>query len=281
MQRINAYLRLMRFDKPVGIVLLWFPTAWALWLANDGYPPIMLVLYFAIGTVLMRSAGCVINDIADRNIDKHVQRTQMRPLTQGKISLAEAVIVLSLLLLGALIILLQLPLACFKYALLAVGITFIYPFCKRFIHVPQLVLGLSFSMAIPMAYVASNSAFNKEMFLLCLLTIAWVIAYDTMYAMVDRRDDIRIGVKSTAVLFGQWDCFIIFMLQAFVHLGWLYFAFSKPVAWPFYIFWGVGGVILIYQQCLVNTRIEKSCFKAFLTNVWYGLVMWLALISMR
>lgn len=268
----------MRFDKPVGIFLLWFPTAWALWLANQGFPPLHLLIYFALGTVLMRAAGCVVNDIADRNIDKHVKRTRLRPLTHGDVTLPEAITLLMVLLFMAFMVLLQLPASCFYYALAAVFITTLYPFCKRFIQTPQLVLGVAFCMGIPMAYAASGVMPDGAMLMLCLLSIAWVVSYDTMYAMVDREDDLRIGVKSTAILFSQYDVLIIMALQIFLHAIWFVLAFSLNFSLSFYLMWILGGTVLFYQQKQINTRSEQACFKAFLTNVRYGLTMWVALI---
>lgn len=271
--------QLMRLDKPVGIALLWFPTAWALWIANQGAPNVWLVGYFFLGTVLMRSAGCVINDIADRHIDKHVARTRARPITNGDVSVFQAVILLCCLLLAAFIILLQLPSTCFFYAVVAVLITFVYPFCKRFFQAPQLILSLAFSMGIPMAYAASNVPPNAIMWVLFGLNAAWIIAYDTMYAMVDRADDLRIGVKSTAVLFGTYDSLIIFLLQGLFQISWLYVSISLHYNIWFYGFWSVIGMVLIYQQTLLKTREPTLCFRAFLSNGWVGLWMWIAIIA--
>lgn len=278
---ISAYLRLMRFHKPVGIFLLWFPIAWALWLANQGLPSSTVLVYFILGTILMRAAGCVVNDIADRNIDKHVKRTQLRPLTNHEISLSEALIVLILLLLAAFVIVIQLPRACFYYALLALVVTIVYPFCKRFIEVPQLVLGVAFSIGIPMAYNASIKVPNVEMAMLLLINFAWIISYDTMYAMVDREDDLRIGVKSTAILFAQYDRLIIMLLQLFFHALWLGLALVSHFSLLFYGFWIVAALVLMHQQRLVNSRGVEACFKAFSTNVWYGAIMWGALMVAR
>ncbi len=274
----QAYLRLMRFHKPIGILLLWFPTAWALWLANHGSPPFALILYFSLGTIFMRAAGCVVNDIADRHVDKHVERTRMRPLTTGEVSLPEALMLFVVLLLGALVIVIQLPIVCFYYALAALFITVLYPFCKRFFEAPQLVLGLAFSMGIPMAYVASGTMINTSMILLFLLNFAWIVSYDTMYAMVDREDDLRIGVKSTAVLFASYDCFIILLLQVFFHSVWLFIALQQQLTIGFYVCWLVALPILIYQQWLIRKSDTKAYFTAFTSNVAYGLLMWFALI---
>ena len=268
----------MRFDKPVGIFLLWMPTAWALWTANNGTPSLMLLFYFFLGTVLMRAAGCVMNDIADRDIDKHVSRTKNRPLTSQQLSLSHAVILLTAILFVCFLIVLQLPFACLYYAFIALFLTILYPFCKRFFQAPQIVLGAAFSMAIPMVFVASDAFIDTSVWLLVSINILWVVSYDTMYAMVDRKDDLKIGVKSTAVLLNSWDRTAIFTLQFTLHILWLFFSTVVIMNNFFYFFWGIGGLILCYQQALVNTRDEPLCFKAFLTNVWYGVVMWIGLI---
>ncbi len=268
----------MRFHKPVGILLLWFPTAWALWIANQGKPPLLLVLLFFVGTILMRAAGCVVNDIADRHIDLHVKRTKERPLTTGEVSLIEALFLLFSLLLGALTVLIQLPETCFLYALIAVLITIIYPFCKRFIQSPQLVLGVAFSMGIPMAFVASDALLNNTMFILLAINFMWIVAYDTQYAMVDREDDLRIGVKSTAILFASYDRMIIGFLQLTFHLLWLPLML-KLNSLTFTVCWVMAALILFYQQRLLVKRDPESCLKAFSSNSLYGLLMWLPLLG--
>ncbi len=274
----RSYFRLMRFHKPVGIFLLWWPTAWALWIATGGTPGMKLVIYFSLGTVFMRAAGCVINDLADRNFDRHVQRTAARPLTTGEVSLFEGLVLTCLLLVASLFILLQLPGPCFYYAVAALGVTVLYPFCKRFFQAPQFVLGIAFSMGIPMVYAAAGVPFNHSFILLLLINFAWIVAYDTMYAMVDREDDLRIGIKSTAILFASYDRVIIFALQVFFHGLWLVLALLNHYSFKFYILWLAGAGYLAEQQILVNTRQDNACFKAFTTNVWYGCCMWLALI---
>ncbi|KTC69288.1 4-hydroxybenzoate-octaprenyltransferase [Legionella birminghamensis] len=275
----NAYYRLGRFDKPVGILLLWSPSAWGLWFANQGHPPLILFLQFLAGTILMRAAGCVINDIADRNIDCHVRRTRHRPLTAGEIPLKKALIYLFLLLFAALMILIQLPLACTYYALFALLITIIYPFCKRFMQAPQVVLGIAFSMGIPMAYAASEVPLDKTAIGLLLINFLWTLAYDTEYAMADREDDLKIGVKSTAVLFADYDRLIIALLQGLFHTCWLYLIISAG----FYnrvllLCWLAAGSNLIYQQYLIADRAPNACFKAFIINSWYGLILWLGMV---
>lgn len=270
----NPYVRLMRLDKPIGILLLWFPAAFALWMANDGKPPLALVLYFLLGTIVMRSAGCVVNDLADRHVDKHVHRTAQRPLTTGEVSLPHAMLLLVTLLFLAFLIVIQLPLHCFYYALVGLSVTILYPFCKRFIQAPQLVLSLAFSVSIPMVYTASGMNLNSDTWLLLMLNMFWVIAYDTMYAMVDRADDLKLGVKSTAVLFGVHDRAIIGGLQVSMHCLWLFIAYSFRAHGIFYLGWTAAALVLIYQQYLITGRDPKACFKAFQWSAIYGFVMW-------
>ena len=273
--KIGAYGRLMRVDKPIGLLLLWFPTAWALWLANRGLPPLHLIVLFALGTFFMRSAGCVVNDMADRKIDRHVSRTERRPLATGELTLIDALVVLMLLLLGALGVLLALPWVCVYYAVAALGVTILYPFCKRFLSAPQLILGIAFSMGIPMAYAASGVQPDLKMGILFVLNLLWIVAYDTMYAMVDRSDDLRLGVKSTAILFAQHDCFIISILQVIFHGLWLLIAMFYPVTVLFYPVWFIAAGVLIDQQRLLRSRDPVMYFRAFLTNGAYGLLMWI------
>lgn len=275
--KVSSTLRLMRFHKPAGILLLWFPTAWALWAANQGNPPMKLICLFFLGTVLMRAAGCVMNDIADRNIDIHVTRTKTRPLASGEVGLMEAFGLLVFLLICSLVILLLLPAACFYYALLALFITILYPFCKRFLQAPQLVLGLAFSMGIPMAYAASGSAPDSTLFCLLLINFLWIVAYDTEYAMVDREDDLQIGVQSTAIWFAQKDRLIIGLLQATFHLSWLFLAFSLHFSRAFLYLWMLASFVLLYQQKLLVTRESALCLRAFSSNSVYGFMLWIAI----
>jgi 4-hydroxybenzoate polyprenyltransferase len=251
-----------------------------LWFANQGVPPWGLLGLFFIGTVLMRAAGCVLNDIADRHVDKHVARTKLRPLTSGEVNLTDAFMLLFVLLFSARIVLLYLPAACFYPALLALGITIVYPFCKRFLNAPQLVLGLAFSMGIPMAYVASNAPFDENFIILCLINFFWIVAYDTMYAMTDKADDIRIGIKSTAIYFANYDRLIIGVLQASFHGLWLFWGLSSDATIGFYPLWLAAGMVLIYQQVLISKRAPEDCFRAFISNIYYGLFMWLTLLVM-
>lgn len=273
----SAYFRLARFDKPVGIFLLAAPTLWALWIANHGMPSYRLVMIFLLGCIVMRAAGCIVNDIADRKLDCHVVRTALRPLTSGEISVSEAIGVLLFFLACAFGLLLLLPYACISYAMVSVLVTLLYPFCKRFMKAPQFVLGVAFSMGIPMAYIASQTVFDRSFFMLCCINFLWIVAYDTQYAMVDREDDQKIGVNSTAILFGDWDIAIISVLQMVMQLLWLLIAMQLHLNVGFFMAWLVADCILVQQYRLIATRDAKQCFQAFSLNVRYGLVMCFAL----
>ncbi|MGV3740116.1 MAG: 4-hydroxybenzoate octaprenyltransferase [Gammaproteobacteria bacterium] len=270
----NKYLRLMRFDKPAGIALLWAPTAWALWLANQGHPAWGIVAYFLFGTIGMRAAGCIINDLADRNIDKHVRRTHLRPLTSGEVSVSQAFVVLGLLLLGLGWIALQLPKLCWYEAVAALLIATIYPFAKRFIQAPQLLLGVAFSMGIPMAYAAAQIPINQTMIILFLLNFCWIVAYDTMYALVDKEDDLKIGVRSTAILFGSKVIPIVLLLLSLSHGLWLILSLFYPFSQWFWACWVLGGLLLVYQYTLLSKQSPSEEMRAFLYNAVYGLILW-------
>lgn len=275
--KYSAYFRLMRFHQPVGIVLLWCPTAWALWVAQRGMPSLKLFLIFFLGTIIMRAAGCVVNDMFDKDIDKYVQRTQYRPIAHGELSVRDALIVLFLLLSVAFFLVLQLPIVCMAFAVVSLGLTFIYPLCKRYIQVPQLVLGATFSMGIPMAYAAVQAPFELSFYCLFLLNALWIVYYDTAYAMADKSDDLRIGVKSTAIWFGRWDVIIMTALMWMISLLWLIFARLTDLSHYFYWFWFVSLAMFFYQWMLIKTRDREKCFRVFKYNALYGLWMWLAL----
>lgn len=268
---ITPYLQLLRLHKPIGTLLLWFPTAWALWLA--GHPTPRLVFYFFLGTFIMRSAGCLVNDIADRHIDPHVARTKHRPLAAQTVSLQAATGLLIMLLMLAFIILVQLPKACFNYALISVLLTVVYPFCKRFLEAPQLVLGLAFSMGIPMAYAAEGVPFDTSTGILMLLNFFWIMAYDTIYALADQKDDMQIGVKSTAILFGKHAKNIIAIFQTITQTLWLVIASRHGFDAAFYIAWSLGWVLFGYQQWMIRKK-NPHYLKTFSSNGVYGLVFW-------
>lgn len=272
-------MRLLRFDKPIGILLLWFPTGWALWMAKHSMPSFRLITLFLFGTILMRAAGCAINDIADRHLDKHVTRTKSRPLTTGEVSLAEAMTLFFILLIAAFVVLLYLPQQCFIWAVLAVFIAILYPFCKRFFNAPQMILGLAYSMGMPMAFVAEGVPLNEQFAIIFFINFLWIIAYDTMYAMTDKVDDLQIGIRSTAIYFANYDRFIIGLIQLTIQVLWLYLAYITQAKAIFYWFWMLSLCVQIRQQVLINNRVAQDCFKAFLNSAYYGLFMWVAVIS--
>ena len=271
-------MRLMRFDKPMGTVLLWVPTACALWLANEGLPNLRLFAIFLLGTIVMRAAGCIINDVADRHVDGHVERTKQRPLVSGEVGLIPALCLFVGLLCVALYLVLQLPIVCFYLSCLSLIVTIVYPFCKRFLAAPQLVLGIAFSMGIPMAFFASGVKFEIVAWLLFILNFFWIIAYDTMYAMADKQDDLQLGVRSTAVLFAENDRLIIGLLQTTVHFLWLFIADQAHLKMQFYLFWLAAGFIFLHQQKLLGDNTPGSCFKGFITSGWYGLIIWVGIM---
>ncbi|MBT7887178.1 MAG: 4-hydroxybenzoate octaprenyltransferase [Gammaproteobacteria bacterium] len=276
--KLRALLAVARLDKPVGTLLLLWPTLAALWIAAEGWPGWHLLLVFVLGTFLTRSAGCVVNDIADRKFDPFVERTQDRPLAQGVITVRAALIWMAVLL--SLAAILVLTTNVLTIVLAAVGACFagLYPFMKRVTHLPQLVLGLAFSMGIPMAFTAATGALSEAAGLLFLANLVWVVAYDTEYAMVDRAEDLLIGVKSTAILFGDLDRFIIGVLQAlFVLLLWRvgsHLDFSG-------VYQGLLAIIaglLSYQQFLIRDRSREGSFAAFKNNQWVGGTFFLAVL---
>jgi len=274
-----AYLRLMRLDKPIGIYLILWPTLTALWLAAGGIPPITMIIIFVLGTVVMRSAGCVINDIADRNFDRHVARTQQRPITQGVLSVRQALGCLVVLLCIALYLVLQLPIQCFYLAWLALGITGIYPFTKRFLHAPQLILGLAFSTAVPMAFFALNQPLGKVGWCFYVMTLVWPIVYDTMYAMVDRVDDLKLGIRSTAIWFGRFDRLVLGILQFVLTMLCVLLGGLAHLAWPYFLGVLVVALLFMYQQVRIRLRAPDACFQAFLNNHWALLVLWLGVVA--
>ncbi|SCC31651.1 4-hydroxybenzoate polyprenyltransferase [Gilliamella bombicola] len=270
-----AYIQLMRLDKPIGTLLLLWPTLWAIWLTGEPYTYITLI--FILGVFTMRAAGCVVNDYADRHFDAHVERTKNRPLARGALTEKNALWTLFTLLLIALCLLLILNKLSWLIAIIALLTAMIYPFMKRYTHLPQVTLGIAFSWGIPMAYAAIIEQFPLTCWLLCLANICWTIAYDTEYAMVDRNDDIKIGIKSTAILFGQYDKFIIGVLQAFTMIGLLMVGVINQLSLVFYIALLLVAILFIYQQWLIKKRDRKRCFRAFLNNNYVGFIVFLGL----
>ena len=276
--RLTSYAYLIRLDKPIGTLLLLWPTLWALWLASSGVPDISVLLIFVVGTFLMRSAGCAINDYADRDFDRHVMRTQGRPVTSGKISGKEAVGVS--LILALLAFLLIQPLNAFtkQLSVLALLVAFIYPFTKRFFAMPQAVLGIAFGFGIPMAYAAILDFIPLEAWILFVGNIFWAIAYDTAYAMVDRDDDIRLGLRTSAITFGRYDVLAIGLSYAFLFLSQLWVANLAGLSNYFLIGWFAALACAIYHLKLVSTRKREECFQAFRHNNWLGGFLFLGIV---
>ncbi|MGU9956545.1 MAG: 4-hydroxybenzoate octaprenyltransferase [Arenicellales bacterium WSBS_2016_MAG_OTU3] len=276
--RPKAYARLMRMDKPIGCMLLLWPTLWALWLAADGLPQPLHVIIFAAGVFIMRSAGCVMNDYADREFDAEVKRTQNRPLATGEIQPREAIILFVVLSLIALLLVSQLNGLTIALSVVGALLAFSYPFFKRFTHLPQAYLGIAFGWGIPMAYAAELNTVPPEGWLLLCTNIIWAMAYDTEYAMVDRDDDLRIGVKSTAILFGDWDrhwvgVFLLLTLALLALIGQLR-------GLNVYYFAGLvfAAVSALWQLGLIKKRQRDLCFKAFLHNAWFGAFVFCGLV---
>ena len=269
----------MRFDKPIGTLLLLWPTLWGLWLAFDGVPPSNIFWIFLLGVFVMRSAGCVINDFADRNIDPLVERTRERPLASGALTSKHALSLFVCLCFAALLLLLGLPKSVWPWSLPALGVTIVYPFMKRFIQAPQAVLGVAFSFSIPMSFVASGSVFGLSFWILMSMNFFWVIAYDTVYAMSDRADDLKIGVKSTAILFGEHDRIIIGAFQSGVILCLLALKYVLDLSHWFMICILIVVAMFAYQQYLINERDRARCFQAFLNNGWAGAIIFLGLLA--
>jgi len=275
--RAPDFVQLMRLDRPIGTWLLLWPTLWALWLAADGLPDIRVLVIFVLGVFLMRAAGCVINDYADRNIDGHVSRTRTRPLATGKITPREALITFAVLVtICALLVLLTNRLTLLL-AFAGLALAALYPFCKRFTFYPQLVLGAAFSWAIPMAFAAQTNALPLTLWLLYLANLNWTVAYDTEYAMCDRDDDLQIGVKSTAILFGEADRAIIGLLQGLTLLCLLLVGARFDLGMYFYLslLGMLGG--FVWQQWLIRSRAPQACLRAFLSNHWAGMVVFIGL----
>ncbi len=269
-ERLHLYEKLMRLDKPIGILLLLWPTLWGLWISSYGHPNWVILWIFVLGTVLMRSAGCVINDYADRNFDKHVARTQNRPLASGQVSSQEALLLAAVLALFAFLLILMLDRLVILLSVPALLIAVTYPFTKRFFAIPQAYLGIAFGFGIPMAYAANLGAVPLIAWVLLIANMFWAVAYDTEYAMVDRDDDIRIGIKTSAITFGKYDvlavviCYAV-MLATLAGVG-LRFKFGAL----YYAGLLAAAGIMGYHYTLIKNRERDKCFKAFLHNNWVG-----------
>ena len=276
--QLQIYVRLMRLDKPIGIWLLLWPTLWALWIAGEGHPDSGVFVVFVVGVVVMRSAGCVLNDYADRHIDPYVERTRLRPIASGAVSPMEALtlfVALSLIAIG-LATLLNRPAQ--MLALVGALLTIVYPFIKRVISIPQFVLGAAFGWAVPMAFAAQTGEASQLGWLVFGCALIWATVYDTFYAMVDRDDDIKLGVKSTAILFGDADLFVIGGLQMLMLVSLLFVGEMAELGFWYYASVGLAGLLMAYHQWLSRGRTRDGCFKAFLNNHYIGMIIFIGIV---
>ena len=276
--RFISYAHLIRLDKPIGTLLLLWPTLWALWLASDGVPDLKIRFIFLVGTFLMRSAGCAMNDYADRDFDRHVKRTQARPVTSGKISGKEAVLVAAILALLAFLMIQPLNSYTKKLSFFALAVAFIYPFTKRFFAMPQAVLGVAFGFGIPMAYAAILNDIPLEAWILFVGNIFWAIAYDTAYAMVDREDDLRLGLRTSAITFGQYDVLAIAISYAILFVSQIWVAQLANLNNYYLLGWFTALACAIYHLKLISTRKPEECFAAFRHNNWLGGFLFLGIV---
>ena len=275
----GAYWRLMRFDRPIGTLLLLWPTWWALLLAGGGRPSVKNALIFTAGVVLMRAAGCVMNDIADRDFDPHVERTRSRPLASGELRLRQAVGLFVVLMLLAFLLVLMTNLLTVKLALVGAALAATYPFFKRFTHLPQVVLGVAFGWGIPMAFAAETGAVPAIAWWLLAVNTLWSVIYDTQYAMVDREDDLAVGIKSTAILFGRRDVPVIAALMAAMIALLVLVGLRVGLGWPWYIGVVAAAALFGRQLYLIRNRERQACFRAFLNNNWVGFLLFLGLLA--
>jgi len=276
-QKLHAIKLITRMDKPIGTYLLMWPTYWALWMATEGFPSLHLLIVFTLGVFIMRSAGCVINDFADRKVDGKVKRTEARPLVSGMMTSTEAIVLFAFLLLIALALVLTLSHYTIWLSFAAVALATIYPFMKRYTHLPQVVLGAAFSWGMIMAFAEGQGEIPLVAWLLFSANILWTVAYDTMYAMVDRDDDVIIGVKSTAILFGQHDKRIIGFLQMLTLTLLFTVGELQAFGWPYQLCLVICAALFCYQQILIVNREREKCFQAFLNNHYAGLVVFIGI----
>lgn len=276
--RLREYVLLMRLDRPIGILLLMWPTLWGLWVASHGKPDLFVLIVFVLGVVLMRSAGCVINDYADRDFDPHVERTRNRPLAAKRVSTKEALVLFVVLCLAAFVLVLQLNrltiLLSFAGAFLAAS----YPFVKRYTHLPQVYLGAAFGWSIPMAFAAQTGEVPAVAWVMFFANLFWAVAYDTAYAMMDREDDLKVGVKSTAILFGEWDRHMIALAHMIALVLLIKAGTMAGLGTFFYLGLAVAAGLAVYQQKLIHKRDPKLCFRAFLNNSWFGAAIFSGLV---
>jgi 4-hydroxybenzoate polyprenyltransferase len=278
-QKLRLYAELIRFDKPIGVYLLLWPTLWALAIAGEGSPNLWVLLVFVVGVFLMRSAGCAINDFADRDIDRHVERTKNRPLTSGRIGTKEVLLVFSVLSLLSFLLVLSLNRFTILLSIGGILLAASYPFMKRYHYLPQVHLGAAFGWAVPMAFAAQTESLPRQAWLLYVAALIWAVAYDTMYSMVDREDDLKIGIKSTAILFGEYDRAMIGLFQALFVLALWFIGTSLEFTIIYYLALVVAVLLLGYEQILIFYRVPENCFRAFLHNHWVGAVIFFGIIA--
>ena len=270
-ERLGHYIALTRLNRPIGILLLLWPTLWAIWISSEGRPNTVILAVFVIGTILMRSAGCAINDYADRDFDAHVKRTAQRTLAAGKISPREALMVAGVLaLIAFFLVVMFLNRLTLTLSFAALFLAAIYPFTKRFFAAPQAVLGVAFGFGIPMAFAAQTDGVPPIAWWLLLANVFWTIAYDTEYAMVDRDDDVKIGIKTTALLFGRHDVALVMACYASMLLLMVFVGNVSAMGWPYYVGLAIAGGIAMFHYTLIRGRDREQCFKAFLHNNWLG-----------
>lgn len=275
----NALWRLMRFDRPIGILLLLWPTLWALWIAGEGSPSVKNILIFCTGVVLMRAAGCIMNDVADRDFDPHVERTRGRPLASGELTVREALLTFFTVMLLAFGLVLMTNILTVKLAFGGALLASSYPFFKRWTHFPQVVLGVAFGWGIPMAFAAETGQVASAAWLILLVNVIWSVIYDTLYAMVDRDDDISIGLKSTAILFGRHDLAVLRVLKVLMIALLVWLGIQMHFSWPWFVGVAVAAMLFARQQYLVRERGRDACFQAFLNNNWVGVAIWIGLLA--
>lgn len=274
-KQLYPYLKLTRIHKPIGILLLLWPTLWALWIAANGIPNLYVLMIFVLGVVIMRSAGCVINDIADRKLDGQVQRTKTRPLITGEVKLKEALVIFFLLCSVALLLVLQLNTYSIYLSLVALALATVYPFCKRLTYFPQVVLGAAFGWSIPMAFAAQTKTVPLQAWLIFGIAVLWSVAYDSVYALMDRNDDIKAGIKSTVIYFGSYATTIIFLMQSIVILGLCLLGNLLQLSFYFYAGVTCALILMCYQFYLVRVG---AYLKAFQNNNWVGLIIFLGIV---
>ncbi|MRX28008.1 4-hydroxybenzoate octaprenyltransferase [Kangiella sp. HZ709] len=277
--KFYSYFQLMRLDKPIGIYLLLWPTLWALWIAAEGIPESWTLLVFCLGVLIMRSAGCIINDYADRDFDAHVTRTKQRPLAQNKISTKGALLLFSILIGIAFALVLTLNSLTIKLSFIAAMLASFYPFMKRYTYFPQMILGAAFAWSIPMAFAAVQNQVPLISWIIYLSTLLWVLAYDTLYGMVDRDDDLKLGLKSTAILFGDADLVIVTWIQGLFLAGMFLLAQQLELGIYYYIGWAVAVALVAWQLYQCRSRKTEVYFKSFLQNNYVGLVLFLGIAA--